>query len=383
MNTATEQESIEETEAPALEADTRFLRIKSISLMVLAIVAVVYVLDWAQDFFVTMLLGIFSAYILNPVVSGLEKIRIPRVVGASITVVMVIIALSLSALALRGQVESIINELPNVSKKVTSLVSTKKGEPLSNIQKVQIVASQVEKVTNATDTGAGKRKEVQVVLKEQKFKLSDFLWKGSLGFVGAIAGFITVMFLAYFLLISGDTFKRKLVKLAGPNMSSKKITVNILQDINQSIQGYIFMLLVTNILVGIFMWVALYFLELKNAGAWAVVSGLIHFIPYFGPILTALATGMAAFMQFDSLSMAFLVAGVSIVIATIVGVFITTWMTGRIAKMNSAAIFTSLIFFTWIWGVWGVLLGIPVIVIVKVIADRIEQLSPVAEILGD
>jgi len=312
----------------------------------------------------------------------LEKIKIPRVVGASVTVVMLIAVVSLSALALRGQVESIINELPGVSKKITSLVSTKKGQPLSSIQKVQIVASQVEKVASATDASAGKHKETQVVIKEQKFKPSDFLWKGSLGFAGLVGGFITVMFLAYFLLISGDTFRRKFVKLAGPSMSSKKITVNILQDINQSIQSYMFMLLVTNILVGAFTWIALYILGLDNAGAWAVASGLIHFIPYFGPILTALATGMAAFMQFDSISMAFLVAGVSMTIATIVGVFITTWMTGRIAKMNSVAIFTSLLFFTWLWGIWGILLGIPVIVIIKVISEHIEQLAPIAEILG-
>ena len=88
-------------------------------------------------------------------------------------------------------------------------------------------------------------------------------------------------------------------------------------------------------------------------------------------------------MQFDSLPMALLVAGANIVIATIVGVFVTTWMTGRIAKMNSAAVFTSLIFFSWLWGLWGMLLGIPVIFILKVICEHIEHLQAIAELLGD
>ena len=92
---------------------------------------------------------------------------------------------------------------------------------------------------------------------------------------------------------------------------------------------------------------------------------------------------MAAFMQFGNLSMALLAAGTSLVIAIIIGYFVTTWMTGRIAKMNTAAVFVSLLFGAWLWGIWGMLLSIPIIVIVKVVAQHVEQLESVAELLGD
>ena len=88
-------------------------------------------------------------------------------------------------------------------------------------------------------------------------------------------------------------------------------------------------------------------------------------------------------MQFDSISPALQVAGASMVIATIIGILVTTWMTGRFAKMNTAAVFISLLFWTWLWGVWGMLLSIPLIVIVRVVSQHIEQLHPVAELLGD
>jgi predicted PurR-regulated permease PerM len=91
---------------------------------------------------------------------------------------------------------------------------------------------------------------------------------------------------------------------------------------------------------------------------------------------------MAAYMQFDSVALALLVAGASLSVATVVGTFIATWMTGRIARMNSAAIFVSLLFWGWLWGVWGVLLGIPIIVIAKVVSQHIEQLKPIDELLG-
>jgi predicted PurR-regulated permease PerM len=377
------QANMNESHQDLIQHDAKYLKIKSTSLMIVAVVAVIFALDWAQSFFITLILSIFIAYILNPLVIWLEKIKIPRVIGSSVIVAALITCISFGGIGLSSQVKSIISQLPIISKKITSLVTTKKGEPLSNIQKVQIAASQVEKAANSDDNALRKGVPMQVIIKEQKFKLSDFLWRGSLGFAGAVGQFVTIILLAYFLLISGDTFKRKLVKLTGPTLTNKKITINILQDINQSIQGYMFMLLVTNVMVAFMMWIALRMFGLENAGAWAVASGLIHLVPYFGPIAIAAATGMAAFTQFDSITMAFSVAGVSLVIAAIVGIFITTWMAGRIAKMNSAAVFVSLVFFTWLWGVWGMLLGIPIIVILKVISEYIEYLQPVAEILGE
>jgi predicted PurR-regulated permease PerM len=363
-------------------AEPSYTRIKSKPLSIIATVALIYLLDWGQSFFIILLLGIFTAYTLNPFVNKLEEIKIPRVFGSTIVVIALIISGGYGGVALSGQVESIIAEMPAASKKLVQLISHKKGDPLSNIQKMQIAAAQVEKATSSEDV-TPQKKPMEVVIKEQKIKLSDYLWRGSISFAAAIGKVLTIIFLAYFILVSGDMFKRKLVKLTGPTLTYKKNTVHLLQDINKSIQGYIYMLFVTNVLVGLLMWVSLRLFGVENAGAWAVAAGLIHLVPYFGPLATAAATGMAAFMQFNSLTMALLVAGTSMLIATFVGVFITTWMTGRLAKMNATAVFVSLLFFTWLWGFWGMLLGIPIIVILKVISEYIEYLHPVAEILGE
>ena len=361
------------------------LQVKNIALVILTTIAVIYALDWAQSFIVTVLLGALLAYALNPIVVGLESIKIHRGIGSSIVILGLISCLVFSGYALRNQVQSIISILPEAAVKLTSGFAVKRGDPLSNMQKVQIAASQVESATSAAESVVPNKKKapMRVVVEEPKFKIGDFLWRGSLGVFGFVAEATTMIFLAYFLLLSGDTFKRKLVRITGPSLSRKKITVNILVDISSSIQRYMFMLVITNVIVGIVSWVAFRMLGLENAGAWAVAAGFMHIVPYFGPVVTAAVTAMAAYMQFDSLPMALLVAGANIVIATIVGVFVTTWMTGRIAKMNSAAVFTSLIFFSWLWGLWGMLLGIPVIFILKVICEHIEHLQPVAELLSD
>jgi predicted PurR-regulated permease PerM len=358
---------------------------RSLALIILATVAVVFALDWAQSFVISLLLGILFAYTLNPLVVWLERIRIPRVVGTGIVMVSVVCALVLGTYSLRGQMQTILDQLPEaVSKLSAGFASLNKGQA-STMQKMQTAASQIEKATSQATGMASTPKQhaTRVVIDTPDFKLGNFLWAGSMGAAGLIGQAVMVLFLTFFLLLSGDTYRRKLVRLTGPSLSNRKITVHILDDINNSIQRYMFMLLATNVLVGLLTWIALRWIGLENAGAWAVAASLLHVIPYFGPAITATVIGMAAFMQFDALSTALLVAGASLTIATVIGTFVTTWMTGRIAKMNTAAVFISLLFWTWLWGVWGMLLSMPITVIVKVVAQRVEQLESVAELLGD
>jgi predicted PurR-regulated permease PerM len=293
----------------------------------------------------------------------------------------VISALVFGAYSLRGQVQTIIEQLPEAARTFSTALARLRTNPAGNIQKMQSAAAEVQKAAGGTPVP--KQSATLVVVDQPGFKLGNFLLAGSMGALGFLGQAIMVLFLTFFLLLGGDTFKRKMVRLTGPSLSKKKITVQILDDINDSIQKYLFMLLLTNALVAVLAWIAFRWIGLENAGAWAVASGLLHVIPYLGPGVTAAATGMAAYMQFESFSMAFLVFGASLAIATLVGTFVTTWMTGRIARMNAAAVFISLLFWGWLWGIWGMLLSIPIVVIFKVVSEHLEQLQPVAEVLGE
>jgi predicted PurR-regulated permease PerM len=355
---------------------------RGLALAILATLAVLFALQWAHKFLVPLLFGIFIAYTLNPLVVWLERIKIPRAFGATLVMLTILCGTAGVGNTLHTEFQSILERLPDVTHKLSrALARTQSGQP-STVQQMQAAASEIEKATNQGATGSSSAKKA-LTPDQPAFRVSEWLWAGSLGAAGFIGQATMVLFLVFFLLLSGDTFKRKLVKLTGPSLSNKKITVNILDDINKSIQNYMFMLLVTNTLLAVLMWIALRSIGLENAGAWAVAAGLLHIIPYFGPLLIMTATGVAAFMQFELLSMALLVAGVSLAIATLVGSLITTWMTGRIAKMNPAAVFIALLFWGWLWGVWGLLIGIPITVIVKVISEHIDGMQPIAELLGE
>ena len=358
---------------------------RGVALGILAAVALIFALSWAERFLVPLLLGIVIAYTLNPLVVWLEAIKLPRVLATVVVMAGVTSALLLGTYSLRTEMQAIIEQLPEAASKVSAAIEHAQIGQHGNMQKIQKAATDMEKATTQATVGAVAQRQpvAHVIVDPPSFKLGNFLLEGSKGALGAMAQATMVLFLVFFLLIGGDQFKRKLVRLTGPSLSNKKITVNILDDINGSIQKYMFMLLTTNVLVAVLTWIAFRWIGLDNAGAWALAAGLLHIVPYLGPGVTAAATGMAAFMQFDSLSMALLVAGASLAIATLVGTFVTTWMIGRIAGMNSAAVFVSLLFWGWLWGVWGMLLSIPIIVIVKVVSDYVEDLHPVAELLGD
>jgi predicted PurR-regulated permease PerM len=374
-----------ETPVATLPATRVPVDARGVALGTLAVLASIVALWWAQAFVVPLLLGIVIAYTLNPLVVWLEAIKIPRVAGTVIVMANVIGALVLGTYSLRGEMQTIIEQLPEAAAKFAAGLERMQFSQTGTMQKVQNAATEVEKATTQAAGGpaAPPQPATHVIVDKPTFKLGNFLWESSMGALGAMGQAAMVVFLVFFLLLGGDTFKRKLVRLTGPTLSKKKITVHILDDINDSIQKYMFMLLATNLLVALLSWLAFRWIGLENAGAWAAAAGLLHIVPYLGPGVTAIATGMAAFMQFDSFAMALLVAGASLAIATVVGTFVTTWMTGRIANMNSAAIFISLLFWGWLWGVWGMLLSIPIIVIIKVVSQHVEQLHPLDELLGD
>ena len=360
---------------------------RGLALGIIATVAFVYALQWAQKFLVPLLLGIFIAYTLNPVVLWLERWHIKRAIGATLVTVIIVGMMGMVAHRLQDQFFNIIDELPQITEKLTRVLNKTTGGQPSTIQQVQAAAAQIEQATNNVGMETGKRasprKPPPAVGGSSSFKVMDWVLAGSMGLVTFVTQATMVIFLVFFLLLAGDTFKRKLVKLTGPSLSRKKVTVHILDDINTSIQNYMFMLLVTNSLLALLTWIALRSIGLENAGAWAVFAGLMHIIPYFGPLLITVATGLAAFMQFEQLRMVLLVAGCSLAIATLVGTVIATWMTGRIAKMNPAAVFVSLLFWGWLWGMWGLLLGVPVVVMIKVVAERVEGMDVLAELLGE
>ncbi|MBP1688885.1 MAG: family transporter, partial [Deltaproteobacteria bacterium] len=220
--------------ATTLESRFRIpARPRCLALTILATTAVVVALEWAQEFLIPLLIGILLAYTLNPLVVWLERIKIPRVAGASLVMLAVVAGLFFGSYSLRGQIQAIIEQLPEaVSQLSKSLAKLGEGHR-DAMHNVQSAAQQLEQAASRA-TGipsASKKPATRVVIDDPSaFKTGNFLWAGSMGALGYVVQATMVLFLVFFLLLSGDTFKRKLVRLAGPSLSSRKVTVQILSD---------------------------------------------------------------------------------------------------------------------------------------------------------
>jgi predicted PurR-regulated permease PerM len=139
----------------------------------------------------------------------------------------------------------------------------------------------------------------------------------------------------------------------------------------------------TSAIVGVVTWGALWALGLQQAALWGLLAGIFNSIPYYGPLLVTGGLSVVGFLQFGTIGMTAVVAGVSLVITTLEGSILTPRLMGRAAQMNTVAVFAGLLFWSWVWGIWGMLLAVPMMMVLKAVCDRIERLEPIALLLGE
>ena len=360
------------------------LEVRNFSLIVLAVLAVIYTLHWARDVFIPLMLGVMISYALSPLVDLAHKWRVPRAIGAAVFLLGIVGAAGYLVYSLSDDAGALIETLPEAAQKFRQTMNSERKASTGTIDKVQKAATQIERAANETAPATPPPSGVtRVQIEKPKINVKDYLLMGTLGAFGAAAQASIVLFLAYFLLVSGDTFRRKLVKITGPTLSNKKITLQVLDDINGQIQRYMLVQVFTSVLVGVATWLAFLWVGLEHAAIWGIAAGVFNSIPYLGPVVVTGGTALVALLQFGTIDMALLVGGISLAITSLEGYLLTPWLTGRASRMNAVVVFVGVLFWGWLWGVWGLLLGVPIIMIIKSICDRIEDLKPVGELLGD
>jgi predicted PurR-regulated permease PerM len=349
---------------------------------ILALIALVAALYLARAFFVPLLFGILVSYALRPVVDWFERYHVPRALGAALVLTVLVSGASWMTFSLSDDTAAIIEKLPDAARKLRQNLSVFRTGSPSALRHVQEAANELQGV--AADAGLKSTGARVVVTKESETAvwLRDFMLTQSALLVAFTAQAPVVLLLTYFLLASGSHFRRKLVQLVGPSLTRKKDAVRILEEVDEQIQRYLLVMLISNALVAVLTWLAFEMLGLEHAGVWGVAAGVLHFIPYLGTVAIALASSVAGLLQFGSLPLSLAVAAVFLVISGVVGMVFTTWLQGRFARVNAAVLFIVLLFFGWLWGVAGLLLGAPLLAIAKVVCDRVESLKPVGELLG-
>ena len=333
--------------------------------------------------FIPVLLGGMSSYALSPAVDRLHRWHIPRALGAAVLLVAVACGLGSMAYSLSDDAAALVESLPDAAQKVRESLRVKGDASESPMQKVQRAAAKLEEAADDSGSAPPDSKGVtRVQVERPHFNIRDYLWSGTLGVVGLAGQTMVVFYITYFLIASGDSFRRKLVKIAGPTFSKKKITLQLLDEITGQIQRYLMVQILTSVLVGLATWLAFAWIGLEHAAVWGAAASVLNLVPYLGSISISGAAALVAFLQFGAPGMALMTGGASLVIHTLCGNLLTPWLTSRASRMNPVAIFVGVLAWGWLWGIWGLLLGAPLLMVVKAVCDRVDDFKPIGELLG-
>lgn len=347
------------------------------AVLVLAAIAVVLLLHWGAPFFIPLFVSLLIAYALSPVVSAVERVVRFRVLAAAIVVLSLLALAGLAAWGWSDDVQRLWSEAPGAAKTLSrSLQKYFRPGPLTEMKKAAVELESVAQTGKTNPLPAPPQASATAQL-----SLLDVAWKGGKGLAVAAMQVVAVMFLVFFMLASGDLFQKKLLAIAAER-NKRRFTMQVLEQIDAQVRRYLLVLLVANVLVGVGTWLAFRAIGVSYAELWGVAAAIVHTAPYFGPALIAVGSLVAAFVQFGEWSRALLAAGASIAVAAVVGQLFATWLASRQTEMNTTATFIGLLFFGWIWGLWGLLLAIPLLAIVKTVCEANEDWKPVAQLLG-
>ena len=359
--------------------------VRSVALTVIAVIGSILVLQYARPVLIPVVIGVLISYVLGPAVDSLARHKVPRWAGAVLVIVLLCGTLGYSGYKLAPQILSIVQDMPTAARRLmdrTKMSRSSKDD--SALETMQRAATEIDKAAaDAAEPAPTQKGVTRVQIVEPAFRATDYLWAGGKNVVSFLGQFAMVMFLVFFLLLTGDLFKRKLVKIAGPTLTKKKITVQIMDEINQQISGFLRVQVLTSALVGLLTAIALWYFGVRQYIIWGILAGIFNSIPYLGPLIVTGGLGVVVFIQFDDLLKTAYICGITLAITSLEGWLLTPTLMSRAAQMNPVAIFVGLLFWSWVWGVWGTILAVPMMMTVKAICDRIEDLQPVGELLGE
>lgn len=357
------------------------IRVGIAAVIILAIIASVVALERARLLMVPIIVGILMSYALDPLVNWLVVRRLPRWIAATCVFVLVLAVIGGFGYHLRDQAATLIARLPSAAQELREAVQRETGGAPGPIRQVQRAADQLNQLSDRNAEKRSGEPVRQVQIAPKPFDFSEYLWSTSSIFVALTADLVVVLFLSFYLLLAGDLFRRRFVEIAGPRLTHKKITLQILNEISAQISIYLFTRVLISAIVAIGTGTVLWMAGLGQPGVWGIVAGVLNVVPFLGPAVVAVTAGLAGFLQFHTFTMAVSIAGLTILIACVEAYLITPWLTSRAARMNPAAVFLGLMFWGWLWGVPGLLLAVPLLMILKAVSDHVEMLQPIAALL--
>ena len=344
------------------------------AIWIIAVLLVLFFLRSASSLLIPIALAALASYALAPAVAWLEERRIPRLAGAALMLVAIVALGAAGGYALSDDAKALAKSVPEAADRAREIVRAKLGSDISALPQA------------ISGSGGAKSKPGDAGSEQPTGRAGEttgtVLQRG-VGAVFSLAGhLVVVFFLSYFLLISADHVKTRLVEISGTDADHRRTATAIIDDINRQIQRYLLVLLVTAAIVGAATWVVLAWMGVQHAAMWGILAGVLNSIPYFGPVIVSGGLFAVGLAQGGGVTQALQMSGAAIVITSLEGWLLTPLLMGKAERMSALAVFLGLLLWTWLWGGWGTILAVPMLVVIKSVADHVEPLRPIGRLMA-
>jgi predicted PurR-regulated permease PerM len=333
----------------------------------LFVLAVVYTLFLAADFFIPVFAAVILNLLLMPLVRLFERIHVPPPASAALIVVAFVGVLAAGFTSLSGPIADWTARMPEITEELEYKLRALR-EP---VERVQEASKQVEEATEVQDPA-------EPTVKIRAPGLLDRLFS-SLQKIGI--QLTAMMVLLYFMLAVGNLFTEKLVR-AMPRLSDKKRALTITHQVQQDVSRYLATTTLINIGFGIVVGAGLYAIGLPNAYLWGIAAAILNFVPYFGAIAGMAIVFVVALLHYPTMSEALLAPGIYLIANVLESQFLTPAVLSRRLTLNPVVLFLAVAFWGFIWGVPGALMAVPLLVAFKALCDHIERLAAIGDFLG-
>ncbi|MCG8522396.1 MAG: AI-2E family transporter [Pseudomonadales bacterium] len=359
------------------------INIRSMSLIVLTSIASLYFIDWAQPVLLPLVVAVLISYALDPLVATLDRIHIPRPLGAALVLCALIAILAVASVPLKQEAMAMLDKIPQAIKELQREDASASEDEESIMEKAQIAAKQIEETAEKSQEEPAVQAGVTPVrLVDEPMDVRDYVIRNSPATLVLISQMFSVLLLVFFLLSVGKLYRRKIVRISGPSFRRMRKAARIMNELHHQVRRFLFVMVISALFVGILTWLAFLLLGVEQAALWGVVAGIASGVPYLGPFLVLVGSGVAAFLQFGELNTAVIVALTSLVITSIQGNLLMPWLTSYVSSLNAVAIFIGLLFWGWLWGPVGLIVATPILMIAKSVCDHVVNFRPVGELLG-
>lgn len=376
----------------------------SAGVTVLATLAVIVALWWGRSFLIPLTAGLMLALLVMPVTSLLERVVRSRIAATLLTLMVVMAALGLAASAFSDQLGRVASRVPDMISLVAQQVSDSEPGENSVLQRARTAFRELDRAAERmagsrplpssprARAAAAKQAEIAAsnaaaatppvtISQTATVALRDTAVSGS-GALLKFAGDLTVIFfIAFFVLSGGKPLADRFLGLWGERPGLKLRAEHTVMECVRQIHIYGGVLLVTNTVVGLVVWGAFTIAGLPDAGGWGLTAAVLHVVPYLGMALLTALGAAEAYLAHGTIGAALGMGAFIVMMSTLIGTVVTAWLQGRAAKMNAAAVFIGVVFWGALWGVWGLLLGPALVVLLKVVAEHTRPGRPLAQLM--